>query len=244
MNRATNSARLLDVQNLNAAYARLQVLWDVSLYVLEGEFVGLLGPNGAGKTTTLRALAGLVEPFRGNVEFAGRSIVGLEPNEIHRRGVSFISEDSNLFLGMSVEENLLLGAYSAPGKQRVASRLEFVFSLFPILSERRKQLAGTLSGGQRKMLGIARGLMSDPRLLLVDEPSLGLAPNLIPQVFAALERLNERGLAILLVEQNVDTTLRVTQRSYVLEQGRIALEGASQELLANASIKKSYLGLA
>lgn len=235
--------KLLQVQNLEAGYGVLQVLWSVSFEVLHGEFSALLGPNGSGKTTTLRAIAGLIRPTGGSVRLNGELVTGLKANEINRRGISFISEDSNLFLAMSVEENLLLGAYTVPDKNSVAGRLEFAFNLFPVLKERNKQLAGNLSGGQRKMLGIARGFMSNPRLLLVDEPSLGLAPNLVPQVFSALKFLNESGVAILLVEQNVNTTLHAVRRAYVLEQGRIALQGTGGELLENPHVKKTYLGI-
>ncbi|HEY3128745.1 MAG TPA: ABC transporter ATP-binding protein [Acidobacteriota bacterium] len=233
---------LLEVKKVNAGYGFLQILRDVSFNVLEGEFVALLGPNGSGKTTTLRTITGLIRPTGGTINFEGQSIGGCKTNEITRRGISFISEDSNLFLAMSVHENLLLGAHSTGTKSQVAGWLESVFDLFPGLRDRRTQLAGTLSGGQRKMLGIGRGLMSKPRLLLVDEPSLGLAPNLIPQVFAALRSLNQSGLAILLVEQNVKTTLQIAKRGYVLEQGYIALQGASTDLLETAYVQKSYLG--
>jgi len=235
---------LLEVNNLDAGYGFLQVLWDVSLQVNEGEFVALVGPNGAGKTTTLRAIAGLVNPMGGKIILNGESIGGMPANIVSsEKSISYISESLNLFTGMSVLENLLLGAFIIQDKAQINDSLEFVYELFPRLKERRSQLAGTLSGGERKMLAIGRGIMSDPKLLLVDEPSLGLAPNLTMDVFNALERLRQTGVTILLVEQNVNTTLKITDRAYVLEQGQIAMEGQSQQLLANDHVKTAYLGL-
>ncbi len=236
--------KLLEVEDLSAGYGLFQVLRKVSLCVREGEFVALLGPNGAGKTTTLRAIAGLVPTTTGKVGFRRDSILGLHANQRTLRGMSFISEDLNLFLGMSVRENLLLGAYPARrdvGK-RLAARLEYALVLFPVLKERMKQVAGTLSGGERRMLGIARGLISDPILLLIDEPSLGLAPNVVHQVFCALEKLNRHGVAILLAEQNILRALQVSSRAYVLEQGSVALQGESRELLETDHVRKSYFG--
>ena len=235
---------MLQIKNLNAGYGFLQVLWDVCLQVEKGEFVALVGPNGAGKTTTLRAISGLVAPTSGEVILNGQSIGGLEANKISAEmGVSFISESLNLFTGMSVQENLLLGAYIIRDKRKQQENLEFVYTLFPRLKERRNQLAGTLSGGERKMLAIGRGMMSDPEIILVDEPSLGLAPKLTMAVFQALGTLREKGVTVLLVEQNVSTTLKITDRAYVLEQGRIVMEGESKGLLQNDHIKAAYLGL-
>jgi len=185
----------------------------------------------------------LIHRTGGAVTFDGEEIAGLRPNEITLRGISLVTEHSNLFLGMSVSDNLLLGACAAPNKKEMRDKLDFVFELFPDLPDRRGQLAGTLSGGQRKMLGIARSVMSRARLLLVDEPSLGLAPNLAFNVFAALQNLNQNGLTILLVEQNVETALRLSGRGYVMEQGSIVLQGTSSELSHNPHIQKSYLGL-
>jgi branched-chain amino acid transport system ATP-binding protein len=234
---------LLEVKNLQAGYDYLQVLWDVSLRVSQGEFVALLGPNGAGKTTILRTIAGVITPMTGEVRLHGESIGGLSAHQIHRKGLSFVPEDLNLFAGMTVHENLLLGAYGIRDKSRVKESLDLVLDLFPRLAERRNQLAGTLSGGERKMLGVARGLMSGPSLLLVDEPSLGLAPLLVMSVLEALQELNRNGVTILLVEQNVNMTLHLTDRSYVLEQGRIALEGTSTALLENEHVQEAYLAL-
>jgi len=234
---------LLEVKNLQAGYDYLQVLWDVSIHVSQGEFVALLGPNGAGKTTILRTIAGVITPMAGKVRLNGESIGGLSAHQIHRKGLSFVPEDLNLFAGMTVHENLLLGAYGIRDKNKVKESLDLVLSLFPRLAERRNQLAGTLSGGERKMLGVARGLMSGPSLLLVDEPSLGLAPLLVMSVLEALQELNRNGVTILLVEQNVNMTLHLTDRSYVLEQGRIALEGTSAALLENEHVQEAYLAL-
>lgn len=234
---------LLEVENVDAGYGFLQVLRDVSLHVDQGEFVALVGPNGAGKTTTLRTIAGLLRPSQGDILFKGQSILAVPPHKVCYLGISFISETLNLFTQMTVRENLLLGAYSVRDQRQILSSLDYVYQLFPRLKERRNQLAGTLSGGERKMLAIGRGIMSSPSLLLVDEPSLGLAPNLTVDVFNALETLRQSGVTILLVEQNVNTTLKITDRAYVLEQGQIVLEGNSRELLTNRHVKEAYLGV-
>src|SRR3972149_6041106 len=194
---------VLEVRNVDAGYDFLQVIWDVTFHVADGEFVALIGPNGAGKTTTLRTIAGLLTPPRGEVRFQDRPINGLPAHQISRMGISFVSETLNLFPAMSVYENLLLGAYTVHNKAVIQTNLSFVFDLFPRLHERRNQLAGTLSGGERKMLAIARGMMSSPALMLVDEPSLGRAPKLTLAVFDALQALRQRGVTLLLVEQNV-----------------------------------------
>lgn len=234
---------LLEVKNLDAGYGFLQVLWDVSLDVAKGEFVALVGPNGAGKSTTLKAIAGLVPPRRGQIIFRGQPLNGVPAHEICRLGLSFVSESLNLFTNMSIYENLLLGAYTIEDEKKKQENLDFVFGLFPRLEARRSQLAGTLSGGERKMLAIGRGIMSGPAMLLVDEPSLGLAPMLTLDVFQALQRLRDNGVTILLVEQNVNTTLRMTDRAYVLEQGQIALQGSSAELRQNEHVRKAFLGI-
>jgi len=234
---------VLEASDLQAGYGYLQVIWDVSLNISEGEFVVLIGPNGAGKSTILRTIAGIVKPTAGEVRFMGKPIEGLLPDLINRMGISFITEDLNLFTGMSVRENLLLGAYNVRDNNQIRDSLDYVFNLFPALKERQKQLAGTLSGGERKMLALGRGLMGNPRMLLVDEPSLGLAPRLVLSVFNALQELNQRGITILLVEQNVSASLHITNRGYVLEHGRIVLEGKSANLLENEYVKDVYLGL-
>jgi len=234
---------LLEIKAVDAGYDFLQVLWDVSLNVEEREFVALVGPNGAGKTTTLRTVAGLLKPMSGSVIFGGKSIAGLKVHEITRMGIAYVSEGLNLFTNMTVYENLLLGAYASHDKKQRDDSLAYVFHLFPRMEERSKQLAGLMSGGERKMLAIGRGIMSNPRLLLVDEPSLGLAPYLAHEVFHALRALNEKGVTILLVEQNVHITLEITHRAYVLEQGRVALEGPSRDLKQNEYVRKAYMGI-
>ncbi len=233
---------LLEVRNLNAAYGFLQVLWNVSLTVETGEYVCLIGPNGAGKSTTLKTIAGLVQPKGGDIVFQGEPIGGLSGNWVCRKGISYISEELNLFTGMSVRENLAMGAYTVRDKKKQQESLDFIFDLFPRLKEREKQLAGTMSGGERKMLGIARGMMSAPLLLLVDEASLGLAPLLTLGVFKALDVLNKRGVTLLLVEQNVTKTLQATSRGYILEKGKIVLEGRSSDLVQNEHVRKIFLG--
>lgn len=234
---------MLQVKNLDAGYGFLQVVWDLNIEIEPGEFVALVGPNGAGKSTTLKTIAGLLAPKNGEIIFDGASINNMPAHEVSRLGLSFVSESLNLFVDMSVEENLLLGAYIIEEKARQQENMAFVYELFPRLQARRNQLAGTLSGGERKMLAIGRGIMSSPRMMLVDEPSLGLAPKLTLDVFRALERLRQGGVTILLVEQNVNTTLRITDRAYVLEQGHIALQGPSRELLRNEHVRKAFLGV-
>ncbi len=234
---------MLQLTGVEAGYDLLQVLWGVDLHVEEGEFVALLGPNGAGKTTTLRTIAGFLPPIRGSITFRGQPLEGVPPHKVSTIGIGYVSESLNLFPAMSIYENLLVGAYAVKDKAKIASTMDLVFELFPRLHERRNQLAGTLSGGERKMLAIGRGLMPSPSLLLVDEPSLGLAPMATLTAFEALKQLHLRGVTILLVEQNVNTTLRLVDRAYVLEQGRIVLEGTGQELLGDSHVQEAYLGI-
>ena len=234
---------MLELRDLDSGYDFLQVLWDVSLTVNDGEFVALIGPNGAGKSTTLRTIAGLLKPKGGEILFKGESIKNLSPHLISRMGISYISEALNLFTDMSVEDNLLLGAYAIQDKDIQIKTLAYVFELFPQLAARKKQLAGTMSGGERKMLAIARGIMSNPTLMLVDEPSLGLQPNLVYDVFDALLKLRDQGVTILLVEQNVNATLNITDRAYILEQGRIVMEGPSHDMKQNQHVRNAYLGI-
>ena len=234
---------MLQLTGVEAGYDLLQVLWGVDLHVEEGEFVALLGPNGAGKTTTLRTIAGFLPPIRGSITFRGQPLEGVPPHKVSTIGIGYVSESLNLFPAMSIYENLLVGAYAVKDKAKIASTMDLVFELFPRLHERRNQLAGTLSGGERKMLAIGRRLMPSPSLLLVDEPSLGLAPMATLTAFEALKQLHLRGVTILLVEQNVNTTLRLVDRAYVLEQGRIVLEGTGQELLGDSHVQEAYLGI-
>jgi branched-chain amino acid transport system ATP-binding protein len=233
---------LLELKSLDSGYGFLQVLWDVSLSVDEGEFVALIGPNGAGKSTTLKTIAGLVEPQGGEILYEGNPIGGLEGHLVCREGIAFISEELNLFVNMTVKENLEMGAFTIDDPAKQAENLKFVYELFPRLHEREGQFAGTLSGGERKMMAIGRGIMSGPRLLLVDEPSLGLAPQLTNEVFRALRTLNKRGTTIFLVEQNVGKTLKTTSRAYILEKGKIVLQGKSADLADDEHVRKIYLG--
>ena len=234
---------MLELKNLDAGYDFLQILWDVSLHVDQGEFVALVGPNGAGKSTTLRTIAGLLATKGGKILFKGKSISNRKAHEVSRMGISYVSEQLNLFTDMSVEENLLLGAYAVRDPKQQQKTLRFVFELFPRLEERKRQLAGTMSGGERKMLAIARGMMSTPELMLVDEPSLGLQPNLVIDVFRSLQLLCDQGVTILLVEQNVNTTLEITDRAYILEQGRVVMEGPSRSVKENEHVRNAYLGI-
>ncbi len=234
---------LLEVTNLNAGYGYLQILRDVSLHINKGEYVGIVGPNGAGKSTFMKTVAGLLSPMSGRVMFNGEDITGLSGSDVSRKGIAFVSEEMNLFVNMTVQENLYMGAYNIKEKKRQNERLEFVFELFPRLAERKKQLAGTMSGGERKMLAIGRGMMSDPSLMLVDEPSFGLAPQLTANVFESLDVLMKNGVTILLVEQNVTKTLAVTHRGYVLENGKIVLEGKSADLAEDSYVRKVFLGV-
>lgn len=233
---------LLELKSLDSGYGFLQVLWDVSLSVDEGEFVALIGPNGAGKSTTLKTIAGLVEPQGGEILYEGDEIGGMEGHLVCRKGIAFISEELNLFVNMTVKENLEMGAFTIDDPAKQAENLKFVYELFPRLHEREGQFAGTLSGGERKMMAIGRGIMSGPRLMLVDEPSLGLAPQLTNEVFRALRTLNKRGTTIFLVEQNVGKTLKTTSRAYILEKGKIVLQGKSADLAGDEHVRKIYLG--
>ncbi len=234
---------LLELCNIDSGYESLQILWGVSLYVEEGESVALIGPNGARKTTTLKTIVGQLRPSAGKIFFQGQRIDGEPIYRISRMGISFISETLNLFPAMTVFENLLLGAYKIKGKHQFAESLDFVYKIFPQLKERCSQLAGTLSGGERKILAIARGIMSHPHLLIVDEPSLGLSPLMTTSVFTALANLHKAGLAILLIEQKVNLALRITDRVYVMEHGKSVLDGRTTDLIGNKKLVKAYLGI-
>ena len=234
----------LEVKNLDAGYGFLHVLRDMSFGLERGEYVCLIGPNGAGKSTTLKTIAGLLKPMNGTIAFNGREIGGLEANQVAASGLAYISEEMNLFVNMSVHENLMMGGYLIREKERLQSRQEYIYDLFPRLKERSRQLAGTMSGGERKMLAIGRALMSYPLLLLVDEPSFGLAPKITDKVFEALGTLNrEQDITIVVVEQNVTKTLACTQRGYVVEFGAISVAGTCGELALNEHVKKAYLGV-
>ena len=234
---------MLNVRSINVFYGDLQALWDVSLEVREGERVVLLGPNGAGKTTLLKAISGILKPKTGCIEFMGESIDKLPPYKIVEKGISHVPEGRRLFPQMTVFENLLLGAYTREAEKHLEENLERVYELFPILKERKNQLAETLSGGEQQMLAIGRALMSNPKMLLLDEPSSGLSPIALEKVFEALLQINKEGVTILLVEQNVHQALGIAQRVYLLENGRIVASGTREEIMSDEKIRKSYLGL-
>ena len=234
---------LLRVETVEVGYGDLTAVSEVSLEVREGEAVALIGANGAGKTTTLRAVSGLLPLRRGRIEFEGHRLDGLTSAQVVARGVVHVPEGRQLFPTMTVLENLELGARTPMARTQRAESLARVFDLFPRLRERREQLAGTLSGGEQQMCAIGRGLMACPRLLMLDEPSLGLAPVMVKAIFEDLARINRQGLPILLVEQNVLRSLQLAHRGYVLENGRVTISGAAPDLLASGHIKQAYLGL-
>ncbi len=236
-------APMLEVDTLDAGYGALEVLHGVSLAVAEGEVVSLVGPNGAGKTTVIKTIVGLIRPRRGRIRFQGEPIDGLAPEQIVGRGISVVPEGARVFPEMSVLDNLRMGAGVPRARAREGATLEEVFALFPRLHERRPQLARTLSGGERQMLAIGRALMACPRLLLLDEPSLGLQPSLVKGIIDTIRRINERGITVFLIEQNVHFSLPISHRAYVLEQGRIVLEDAGSALLRNPHVRLSYLGV-
>jgi len=234
---------MLRVESLSVFYNGVQALWDVSLNVEGKSLTAVLGSNGAGKSTLLNTLAGLLKPGSGSIVFEGKDINGYEPYERVEAGISLIPEGRRLFPFLTVEENLEIGAYTKRARADTDKSLDWVYQLFPILKERRRQLAGTLSGGEQQMAAIARGLMSKPKLLMLDEPSLGLAPIIVLEVFKLIREINDTGVTILLVEQDVYRTLRVAQKAFVLETGRIVMAGAGEELIKEAYIKRAYLGL-
>jgi branched-chain amino acid transport system ATP-binding protein len=234
---------MLNIEKLNYSYDDLKVLWDVDLEVNEGEIVTVLGSNGAGKSTTLKNISRLVTPDSGTITFDGRDLTRLEPHTVVEMGVVQVPEGRRIFPEMTVLENLRMGSYTNSAKQHRKSNIERVFSLFPRLREREKQLGGTMSGGEQQMLAIARGLMANPRLLLLDEPSLGLAPLLVKNIFDIIQEINRQGVTILLVEQNVYQSLRIAHRGYVLETGRVVLTGGGAELLNDEHVKKAFLGM-
>jgi branched-chain amino acid transport system ATP-binding protein len=234
---------LLEVEALEAGYGEVQVLWGVSLSVGRGKFTSIVGANGAGKTTMLRAIAGTITPWRGRVTFEGEDVTRLSTHAKAARGFALVPEGRQLFTAMTVDENLQLGAFSKRAARQYSNRLEQVFALFPRLAERRQQIAGTLSGGEQQMVAIARGLMSDPNILIIDEMSLGLAPVLVYQLFMALKDLKTTGLTILLVEQNVHLALAASDYAYVIAEGRVFTEGPPSMLATMPEIRRAYLGL-
>lgn len=234
---------MLEVKGLEAAYGDIKILWGIDIEIKEGEIVSIVGSNGAGKSTLIRTISGLHKPLQGEIVYDGSNITHLLPGEIVIRGISQVPEGRKLFAGMTVYENLMMGAYSLKDKKMIREDLDFVFHLFPRLCERSKQLAGTLSGGEQQMCAIGRALMSHPKLLLIDELSLGLSPILVESLIDAIEQIHRRGASILLVEQDVQIALEHADRGYVLETGRITLSGNSKELLDSPQVKKAYLGI-
>jgi branched-chain amino acid transport system ATP-binding protein len=234
---------LLEVDGVDTYYGRVQALRGVSLSVEEGEIVTLIGSNGAGKTTTLRTISGLVRPAKGQVRLRGVNIAGLAPDRVVRRGIGHAPEGRRVFARMSVRDNLFLGAYSRKDTPAIRKDEEAVFRLFPRLEERRNQIAGTLSGGEQQMLAIGRAMMSRPKLLLLDEPSLGLAPILVDTIFQVIEEINKQGTTILLIEQNAAKALQVANRGYVLETGKIVKEGTAKALVESPDVQRAYLGI-
>jgi len=232
---------LLELRNVTASYGAVRALYGISLHVHEGEVVCLLGANGAGKTTTVRCVMGVLRPSSGEVWLDGRRVDGWPPARVVAWGVGVVPEGRRLFAKMTVEENLRMGGLHVRSQERLRRGLEEVYRLFPVLRERRNQLAGTLSGGEQSMVAVGRGIVSEPRLLLLDEPSLGLSPRLAEQLFEAITRIAERGTTVLLVEQNAARALAVSSRGYVLEKGRVVAEGPSAELLRSASLRAAYL---
>jgi len=234
---------MLEVENVSAAYGLVQILWDVSFKIKEKEIVSVIGPNGAGKTTLVKTIMGLLPAKTGTIRFKGENIEKLRPYEIVKKGVTLIPEGREIFPKMTVEENILLGAYTINDKNAVKESKERNYQIFPVLKKKEKALAQTLSGGEQQMLVICRSLMSNPELLILDEPSLGLAPILVGKVLDTLRKINEEGVAVLLVEQNIRDSLNIADRGYVLEKGKIIIEGKGRELLSNDHIKEVYLGI-
>jgi branched-chain amino acid transport system ATP-binding protein len=234
---------VLDLKAVDAGYGTFQALFGVSLEVRAGEAVGVIGPNGAGKTTLMRVISGLIRPRTGTIAMQGTDVLATPPHRIISLGIAHVPENRRLFPRLTVEENLKMGAFMSKARARHDERLEFVFDLFPRMKERRHQMAGTLSGGEQQMCAIGRALMSDPKLLLLDEPSAGLAPVVVQQVFELVRRIRESGLTVLIVEQNVQQVLHVVDRAYLLEAGTIRASGTSAEMLASDTIKQAYLGV-
>ncbi len=234
--------QLLEVKGLDVSYGDVQALWDVSLQVEEGAIIALVGANGAGKTTLLKTISGLIHARKGEILFSGKSLKNIKPQEIVDRGITHVPEGRRLFAELTVLENLKLGAYVPSARPFFAESLERVFSLFPVLKNRQNQRAGTLSGGEQQMLAIGRALMARPKLVMLDEPSLGLSPLLVKTIFELISTLNAQKTTILLVEQNVNQALKIAHQAYVLKTGKIVMSGRGDELLANEEIRKTYIG--
>jgi branched-chain amino acid transport system ATP-binding protein len=234
---------MLKVEDISTQYGDIKVLWNASLAVSSKEMVTMVGSNGSGKTTILNTITGMIHPTTGRIEFLGQPIHQLPPHKIVERGISLIPEGRKLFPDMTVLENLELGAYFPNARKKIPETLRWVLELFPRLEERKAQLAGTLSGGEQQMVTVGRGLMSTPQLLLIDEPSMGLAPLLVAELFRTIRKINQEGVTVFLVEQNARLAMEISERTYVLENGRVVREGASKELMKDDGIRKAYLGL-
>jgi len=234
---------MLELKSLDAGYGGFQALFGVNLEVKAGEAVGVIGPNGAGKTTLMRVISGLIRPTRGTIAMESTDVVATPPHLIVGLGIAHVPENRRLFPRLTVEDNLKMGAYMPKARAKFAERLEFVFDLFPRMKERRNQMAGTMSGGEQQMCAIGRALMSDPKLLLLDEPSAGLAPVVVQQVFELVKRIRSGGLTVLIVEQNVQQVLKVVDRAYLLEAGTIRASGTATEMLESDTVKQAYLGV-
>ena len=234
---------MLSLKGIDAGYGTFQALFGISLEVKAGEAIGVIGPNGAGKTTLMRVISGLIRPTAGRLDMEGSDLLATAPHRILELGIAHVPENRRLFARMTVEDNLRMGAFIPAARAKFLQRLDFVYELFPRLKERRGQFAGTMSGGEQQMCAIGRALMSEPRLLLLDEPSAGLAPVVVQQVFGLVERIRGSGLTVLIVEQNVRQVLRVVDRAYLLEAGTIRASGTSAEMMASDTIKEAYLGV-
>jgi branched-chain amino acid transport system ATP-binding protein len=234
---------LLEIKNINCYYGDVQVIYDVSMRVEEGEVISLIGGNGAGKSTTLRCISGLLKANSGEIMFEGKPIANMRPEKIVERGIIQVPEGRKLFSLMTVKENLIVGAHNARAHPHKDKTIKDVYALLPRLQEREKQQAVTLSGGEQQMVAIGRGMMAKPKILMMDEPSLGLAPVLIKEIFATIRKIAEQGTTVLLVEQDVQHSLSISDRGYVLEHGRIVMEGTGKELLDNPQIREAYLGI-
>jgi branched-chain amino acid transport system ATP-binding protein len=234
---------MLELRSVDAGYGTFQALFGINLDVKPGEAVGVIGPNGAGKTTLMRVISGLIRPTRGSIGMQGTDVLATPPHRIVNLGIAHVPENRRLFPRLTVDDNLKMGAYTKDARGKYPERLDFVFELFPRMKERRHQMAGTMSGGEQQMCAIGRALMSDPKLLLLDEPSAGLAPVVVQQVFELVKRIRASGLTVLIVEQNVQQVLKVVDRAYLLEAGTIRASGTAAEMLSTDTIKQAYLGV-
>ena len=235
-------SNILEIRNLVVSYGGIEAVKDISLDVTEGQIVTLIGANGAGKSTTLKSIAGIVKPKNASIKFMGEEIVGKTPDYIVSKGITLVPEGRRVFPNLTVAENLKIGAYLKKDKKQIKADMDYVYELFPRLQEREWQLAGTLSGGEQQMLAVGRALMSHPKLIMMDEPSLGLAPLIVKEIFEIIKTINKEGITVLLIEQNANMALKVAHKGYVMETGNIKMEGTGADLLANEEIKEAYLG--